>query len=161
MTQTPIGAEGGADGDASGGTTAGGSVADASVAAAGGSVATPAVPALPVCKRYAAQASASKVGTEHVLAGALEVFPAVAERHFGPALYEQLGDLLDKSQLGPPPPDAPSGERLSTEADAAPLLALWEGGAGPEALFGAISSLPDQAAATQLLEMAKIFADRA
>lgn len=107
--------------------------------------------------QFATAAGARSLGTEHVLAAAVEHFPGEAAGAFGGPLVEQLLPLLDRSQLAPPPADAPMDAKLSTAADAEALL---DNRGGPSALFEAMQALPDASAASQLVEMAKVFLER-
>mmetsp|Transcript_55102 Transcript_55102/g.155031 ORF Transcript_55102/g.155031 Transcript_55102/m.155031 type:complete len:251 (-) Transcript_55102:179-931(-) len=111
-------------------------------------------------RRFAASGGASKVGTEHVLASVVEVFPGAAREALGQKLYEHLVDLLDKSQLQVPPQNGPSGADIVFEQDAQELIARLPLGEPVEA-FHMLKDLDDAAAATQLMTMASIFADRA
>lgn len=137
------------------------------------------VPVLDLRRRvtqYALQSGCFEVGTEHVMAAALEALPEHARAAFGEELMAQLLELLEKSQLAPPPRSGtschdggkPEGAWLPVQEGAVPLLALLLQAALPTGrdenaaaeFFRVVQELPDQASAVQLLEMAKIFAER-
>eukprot|EP00747_Dinoflagellata_sp_TGD_P165290 gnl/TRDRNA2_/TRDRNA2_186371_c0_seq1.p1 gnl/TRDRNA2_/TRDRNA2_186371_c0~~gnl/TRDRNA2_/TRDRNA2_186371_c0_seq1.p1 ORF type:complete len:380 (+),score=87.73 gnl/TRDRNA2_/TRDRNA2_186371_c0_seq1:47-1141(+) len=114
-------------------------------------------------RQYATFYESDEIGTEHILAAAVEMFATDATASLGASWFEQLGLLLEKSQLAPPPANTSASSRLSFGEDTEQLLAAVNPGSceGQAALFRAILALPDNASATQLLEMAKIFAERA
>lgn len=108
-------------------------------------------------RQFATAGSARAIDTEHVLAAAVELYPEEATRAFGSQLCETLLQLLEKSQLAPPPADAASDAQLLIAEDAEALLDINS----PSALYEALQALPDAAAAVQLIEMAQVFAQRA
>uniref|UniRef100_A0A7S4WF95 Uncharacterized protein n=1 Tax=Alexandrium monilatum TaxID=311494 RepID=A0A7S4WF95_9DINO len=145
----------GAEGDAGAGAASGGATLASSQP---GSTASR---ILARARCFAAFNSSRTVGTDHLLATGVELFPEAAADALTKPVYEQLVQLLEKSSLEVPPADAPSGENLAIDTDA---MELVEGEVGVEGgateLFKALQDLPDAAAAIQLMEMAKIFAVR-
>merc|ERR1712137_1032237 len=123
---------------------------------------------LAVAGRIAVQQhGGNHIGTEHILAVAVWYFPYASTRLLGEHLYSHLFQLLSRSRLGDPPLSAPSstlGEEMSVESDAEALLPLLKNAESDDesadALLKALRELPDAATATQLLEMASVFADR-
>jgi len=111
-------------------------------------------------RKLAIQSSAKQVGTDHVLAAAVQLYPDQASQTLGPKLIVQLTELLDKSRLGPPTPELPSGAGLQMDQQVEPLLALLSDTTG-SLLLQHLQELPDTTAAKQLIEMAKIFTERA
>lgn len=103
-----------------------------------------------------------EVDTDHYLAAAMHLFPEEAKRSLGVPLFSQLIALLEKSFLGPPPTTTYTFDtNFPFSEDVGPILNALEGDGGGRALIGALQELPDQTAAIQLLEIAKVFTSRA
>lgn len=117
------------------------------------------------CRRLAAFHGAKAISSEHVLAAAVATLSEASASAFGSTWHACLVELFERSRLFPPKsPGGPTGEQLSFEAETEPLFTAMAnaGGVGlaHAALFAAFLALPDTAPASQLLEMAKVFAQR-
>mmetsp|Transcript_21933 Transcript_21933/g.32812 ORF Transcript_21933/g.32812 Transcript_21933/m.32812 type:complete len:271 (-) Transcript_21933:218-1030(-) len=140
-----------------------------------------------IAQSFAAGAGAREVASDHVLAAAVQAFPAAANAVWGEAFVWQLLQLLARSGLAspppaltqPPPPESAEASTLldacqdleippeigppptSPRALAARMVAAAAAAASvlpaERELFVALEALPDASAATQLLEMTKIY----
>mmetsp|Transcript_19768 Transcript_19768/g.36116 ORF Transcript_19768/g.36116 Transcript_19768/m.36116 type:complete len:237 (-) Transcript_19768:3-713(-) len=116
---------------------------------------------LGTARRVAAFNQAKAVDAEHVLAALAYTCQSSMQTAIGPGVYEQLVALLEKSCLESPPQDGPAGEELRVEPSVFDLCEKCEAAQDGQALGQVFEELPDDTSVTQLIEMAKVFADRA
>lgn len=116
---------------------------------------------LQTARCIAAFNQAKAVDTEHVLAALVYSCQSSMKVAVGDAIYQQLVLLLEKSSLEPPSQDSPAGEDLRLEPQTLEFCEKCEGARDGQALGQFLEELPDDTSVTQLIEMAKVFAERA